>query len=83
MGNSAIECEAAAIVKGTELAASLHLQNAQVESDCLEVIQSIDDSTPRDWRITNFLHTFQKLKTNFDTIKWNWVSRVLILASLD
>lgn len=73
--NSAIECEAAAFVKGAEMAASLHLPNILVESDCLQVTQSINNHTTHDWRISIFLRNFHKLKPKFNTIDWNWVNR--------
>ncbi|XP_062020795.1 uncharacterized protein LOC133737203 [Rosa rugosa] len=74
--NSAIEAEAAAVVKGLQLAAHLKLQQIILEGDCQEVISAMEDpSVNPNWRISPMIAMVAHLQPLFRGIKWNWISR--------
>ncbi|XP_062005668.1 uncharacterized protein LOC133722821 [Rosa rugosa] len=74
--NSAIETEAAGVVKGLQLAAYLKIQSIVLKCDCQEIIAVLDNpSLTPNWRILPMINMITQLKTLFPGIIWNWVPR--------
>ena len=73
--NSAVECEAFAVILAMEFALSRNHLNIIIESDCSSLISSIKSSSCNDWRLHPYLEQITKLGTLLTTLSWDWIPR--------
>ncbi|CAL9023602.1 unnamed protein product, partial [Prunus brigantina] len=75
-GNSALQAEAAAAVKGLQLASQVGQLGIVMETDSKVLFYGVNDHGCRQaWSILPLLEEIRLLSLNFREVRWSWVSR--------
>lgn len=75
-GNSALQAEAAAAVKGLQLASQVGQQGIVMETDSKVLFDGVNDhGCSQAWSILPLLEEIRLLSLNFREVRWSWVSR--------
>ncbi|KAF7831683.1 reverse transcriptase [Senna tora] len=73
---SAFASEALAAKQGLVLAKELGFKSIWLESDCLNLVNSVKhDSFIQDWRTFSIIHDVRKLLLEFDLSSFTWIAR--------